>query len=78
MAFATAIAIVLVPVLFVVVERLSHRGLRGTTHTETPERTAPSRPVHADVVSRPETATMSPLACRDRASPMDPGVISNW
>jgi HAE1 family hydrophobic/amphiphilic exporter-1 len=36
MAFATSIAIFLVPVLFVVVERVSHRGPRGTTHTETP------------------------------------------
>ena len=35
MAFATSIAIFLVPVLFVVVERLSHRGLRGTADTAT-------------------------------------------
>jgi HAE1 family hydrophobic/amphiphilic exporter-1 len=33
MTFATAIAIFLVPVLFVVVERLSHRGRRGVADT---------------------------------------------
>ena len=38
MAFATAIAIFLVPVLFVVVERVSHRGHPRPAEAETPAR----------------------------------------
>jgi hypothetical protein len=38
MAFATAIAIFLVPVLFVIVERVSHRGQPRSAEAETPAR----------------------------------------
>jgi HAE1 family hydrophobic/amphiphilic exporter-1 len=41
MAFATAIAIFLVPVLFVVVERVSHRGQPHPAEAETPAPAAP-------------------------------------
>ena len=45
MAFATTIAIFLVPVLFVVVERVSHRGQRRPAEAETPARPATPGPV---------------------------------
>jgi hydrophobic/amphiphilic exporter-1 (mainly G- bacteria), HAE1 family len=45
MAFATAIAIFLVPVLFVVVERVSHRGHPRSAEAETPARPAAPAPV---------------------------------
>jgi HAE1 family hydrophobic/amphiphilic exporter-1 len=48
MAFATAIAIFLVPVLFVVVERLSHRGRRGA---------AEATPVPPGAVPAPQRVT---------------------
>src|SRR5262249_48475725 len=43
MAFATAIAIFLVPVLFVVVERVSYRGQPHPAEAETPAPAAPGR-----------------------------------
>ena len=52
MAFSTAIAIFLVPVLFVVVERVSHRGQ--------------PRPAEAETPARP--AAPGPLPVRERAS----------
>jgi HAE1 family hydrophobic/amphiphilic exporter-1 len=45
MAFATAIAIFLVPVLFVVVERVSHRGRPGPAEAAAPARPAAPGPV---------------------------------
>ena len=45
MAFATTIAIFLVPVLFVVVERVSHRGQPRPAEAETPARPAAPGPV---------------------------------
>ena len=45
MAFATAIAIFLVPVLFVVVERVSHRGQPGPAEAAAPARPAAPGPV---------------------------------
>ena len=45
MAFSTAIAIFLVPVLFVVVERVSHRGQPRPAEAETPARPAAPGPM---------------------------------